>query len=300
MMRSTAGVYSHSGAIGPAIFVVPIAGLIAAPVLGTAYAYVDVYSPIAGYVSLLFVFGFAFALGWTISKIGYISRCRNTSFLFVAGLLAGLIGLYTSWAAFEYAVLTRYAEGFEAALLDVFLSPAAIWELARSINESGWYTISGMTPTGAVLWTFWGIEAVAVVVGTAMFSISALGDEVFCERCEQWMSKIAGKVRLQLPEDQTQLEKLSPDNLDPLGALATASPADNPHLRVDAWECQACKENAAVQVKVQAIEHNDKGKAEEKLEDVTPIWSVSSTALERLSGLADRPSTVTPHVLIRE
>jgi len=189
-------------------------------------------------------------------------------------------------------VLNRYGEGFEASLLDVFLSPVAIWELAKSINESGWYTISGMTPTGAFLWAFWGIEALAIVVGTAMFSISALSDEVFCERCEQWMSKIAGKVRLALPEDGAQLEKLTPDNLDPLEALATVSAAENPHLRVDTWECQTCKENSAVQVKTQAIVHDKKGKAEEKLEDVTPIWTVTSTAFERLSGLANRPSGV--------
>jgi hypothetical protein len=292
MAFSTGGVYSHSGIIGSAIFVVPIVGVIAALVLGTAYAFIDVYSPIAGYVSLLFIFGFAFGLGWVISQIGYVLRCRNTTFLFVAGLLAGLIGLYTSWAAFEFALLNRYSEGFEASLINIFLSPAAIWELAKSINEKGWYTIGGMTPSGVVLWAFWGIEAVAIVIGTAIFSISALSDEVFCERCEQWMSKVAGKVRLACPEDQAQLEKLAPDNLEPLWSLANASTTDNPQLCIDAWECRACKDNPAVQVKVRALVTNKKGDVEEQLEDVTPIWTVTSAAFERLSDLTVRPSGV--------
>jgi hypothetical protein len=283
------GVYSHSGTIGPAVFVVPIVGLVAALVLGTAYAYVDVYSPIAGYVSLLFVAGFAFGLGWTISKTGYAARCRNASFLCLIGFVAGLIGLYTSWAAFEYAVLKRYSEGFDASLLDVFLSPVAIWELAKAINVEGWYNIRGMTPKGVVLWVFWGIEAIAIVGGTAYFARMAIAGEVFCERCDKWASKFAGKVRLALPDNEDHLKTLSHDNLVPLEALNTVTPAVNPHLRIDTWECDGCGEHPAVQVKVHAIQLDKKGKPEEKVESITPIWSLTASAFERLMGLAKRP-----------
>lgn len=105
MTESTSGVYSHSGKLGPAVFTVPIGGIIATLVLSTVYAYVDVYSPIGGYISLLFVGGLAFGLGWAISKLGYFARCRNAAFLHLVGLVCGLAAVYTSWAVFEYAMI---------------------------------------------------------------------------------------------------------------------------------------------------------------------------------------------------
>jgi hypothetical protein len=271
------------------MFVVPIVAVVAALVLGTAYAYIDVYSPIAGYVSLLFVAGFAFGLGWTISKVGYMARCRSSSFLLFTGFVAGLIGLYTSWAVFEYAVLMRYGEGFEATLLEVFLAPMAVWELAKLINADGWYSISSMTPKGLVLWVFWGIEAIAIVGGAAYFATIAISEEVFCERCGQWASRFAGKVRLAPAESEDQLTSLAPDNLAPLETLKTVGQAENPHLRIDTWECSTCQDSRAVQLKVQATELDKKGKPEEKTEDITPIWSVTASAFDRLMGLSNRP-----------
>ena len=62
-MDTKLAVYQHSGRLGSGVVVVPVAAVIAAVVLSFAYAYADVYSPIAGYVSIILVAVFGGATG---------------------------------------------------------------------------------------------------------------------------------------------------------------------------------------------------------------------------------------------
>ncbi len=57
MTDSSTSVYAHSGKLGMGFFVVPLGGAVGAILLSIIYAYVTVCSPIAGYISLLFVGG---------------------------------------------------------------------------------------------------------------------------------------------------------------------------------------------------------------------------------------------------
>ena len=95
-MNDYAKVYRHSGKIGPAALSVPIMGIIGAIILSFVYAYITVYSPIAGYISILFVLGFAFGVGFAISWAGYSGKCRNPGFLYFLGFLISILhGLYS-------------------------------------------------------------------------------------------------------------------------------------------------------------------------------------------------------------
>lgn len=107
MFEETAGVYKPSGGLGTSLFVVPLVALIGTLIASVVYAYVTVYCPIAGFVSIVFVGGYAFALAFTVSLAGYVSKCRKPGFLHLAGFLTGLFGLYCSWAAFVYVLLAR-------------------------------------------------------------------------------------------------------------------------------------------------------------------------------------------------
>lgn len=282
MTDSTAGEYSHSGKLGTSIFIVPIGGFIVSVVLSIVYAYVDVYSPIAGYISLLFVVCLAFGLGWSISKLGYLARCRNPGFLHLVGLACGLVALYTSFAAFEYALFDRYEEDFSATLLDVLFSPGAVWGIAKEINAVGWYTIFGYTPAGIVLWLLWGAEAIIIVGGSSLFATAAINEEVFCETCDQWCSRTPGALHLGFPEEESALEDLRPDNLIPLAALESVDSSAPIYLRVDMWKCNSC-DTAALQTKTCAMVPDDDGKLELKTDDLTQIWSTTSAVLDEIS-----------------
>jgi hypothetical protein len=285
MHGTSPAVHRHSGGLGTSLFLLPIGAVIATVVLSIAYAYVDVYSPIVGYISLLFVVFFGFGLGYAVSQVGFIAKCRNTVLLRVTGLFSGLLALYVSWGTFEYALLSRYDEEFTASLADVLASPGVVWEMAKMINAEGWYSVGGFTPAGTVLWAFWGIEAIIVVGAPFLLATMAIDDQVFCENCRRWCKSVTSAVRLTLPESHSHLDNLRPENLQPLVSLPVAPPAESNFIRIDTWECDQCRSTAAMQAKVAARVPDKDGKVEEKTEDLTAIWNITPAVLKQIQSL---------------
>ena len=290
MSTTEATVYEHSGQLGSGAILVPVGALIATLILSVAYAYISVYSPIAGYISLLFVLGFGFGIAAATAYIGSYAKCRNPAFLRRVGFAAGLIGLYVSWAVFEYALLKRYDETFTVGLFDIVLAPAGAWELAKAINEEGWYSISGFTPSGVVLWIFWGIEAAAIIGIPAIFSTMAINDKVFCEQCDHWVPSSKKVIRLAVPSDAAPVTHLQAGEIEPLEALPSVSANTTPHLHVDVKACSTCKKTAAYQVNAVELEPDKDGKIKEKKTALTELLMMKPDALSRLQALADRPA----------
>jgi hypothetical protein len=239
-----------------------------------------------GYISVLFVVAFAFAVGWSVSRIGHWAHCRSTGFMHLAGFGTGLLALYVSWAAFEYALLNRFDPNFNASLADVILSPGPVWETAKAINREGWYSIGGGTPKGAVLWAFWGIEALIIVGASTLLAAGAIEGQVYCERCARWCDHTADAKRFTPPQSDEQLADLRPNHLEPLASLPAAGPSQSPFIRVETWLCSQCRRTAAMQAKHVTVRADKEGKPEERTHDLTPMWSVTPAALEQIRAPA--------------
>ena len=285
-------VYKHSGEIGSAAFVAPPLAMLAALVLSLIYAYIDVWSPITGYISILFVLGLAIGLMFSVRMITKLTKCRSPGFALALGLFTGVFALYASWAFFEYALLSRFDDSFDAGMLDVLLAPLAVWEIALNINETGWYSIRGITPSGGVLWFFWGVEALMIVGGAGLGGLTALEGEVFCEGCQAWCDESAVKPRLHTPQDLMQLQNLSSADLSALEALPAAGAGDNPHLWVEIKRCLGCDRTAAAQLKLVKFETNDKGEVSESTANLGSVHLVGAGELSRFEALAGRPVEV--------
>jgi len=268
---STIGrLHQPSGSLGSAAFVAPAISIVLAAILAIVYAYVLVYIPIGGYVSLFIVIGYAFALGMSVAWACKLSKCRSPKFVGTLGLIIGLLGFYLSWAAFEYVLFQRWDEAGEASLTALMLSPRAIWGLASAINEEGWYSIRDWTPSGIVLWLFWAIEAVIVVLGSMLIASGSAEDDVFCENCDAWCDREPTKDsnRLQLP-DPTALGRMKAGDINTLSQLAAAVDADQNYLRVRSWACGNCRRTAVIQVEEVTLSVDSKGKTSEKTQKVT-------------------------------
>ncbi len=266
-MNQHAKHYTHSGELGSSLLLVPIGGLIAAAVLAVAYAYISVYSPIAGWVSILFVLGFGFGQGLTVGQIGFLAKCRNPGLVTIVGLLTGVVALYLSWAVFEFALLKRYEPDFDASLVTLVLSPQAIWDMAKAINEEGWYSIKSFTPKGTLLWIFWAIEAALVVGLSAHAARFRIKGEVFCERCNAWCMNKPEPIRLAVPGseeevDEEGLEKIAAGDIDTLRSLGAAPEDDDPHIEVEIISCDQCNSTATFQTKLVYYEVDKKGNVE--------------------------------------
>lgn len=287
MSQVATGVYKHSGRLGTGLFLLPIVGLLAAVLLSAAYAYAVVYTPIAGYVSLLFVGGLAFGLGWTIAKTGHIAKCRNTGFLAISGFVAGLIALYSSWAVFIFALFSKEAPELAASLDAYYLNPNFTWFWVRTISEDGWFSMFGGPIKGTTLWVMWGIEAAIIVIGTVLFSMMNMDEKVFCEDCNQWCDSHDGPAVLEIPQDATVLETLTPENVDSLAQLDGAPAESEQYIRVDGWKCSACDRTSAIQAKIAKIVIDKEGKASEEAQELTEVWLVDTAAHDHV--MRERP-----------
>ncbi len=284
-MRHSANVYTHSGSLGSALFLVPLVGIVAGLVLGLLYAYITVYSPIGGYVSVLFVAGLGFGVGMASALSAKVAKCRNPAFLKVAGFAVGLATLYGSWVFFEFVLLRHGGAEIEwANLPGLFLSPAVVWELASSINEDGWFSIGSFTPSGIVLWILWAIEAMIIVGIVTIATGFSVDDEVFCERCNQWIETGGPPLRLTIPEGEDLQTRVAGGELEALESLTPATDI-YPFLAVDLKECDRCKNMATYQVKMIEQKVADDNTTKVEKSDLTEVLRVPADALGRLKEL---------------
>ena len=240
MQETKNPIYRLSGNLGLGPVMIPIGGVIAIAVLSLAYAYINVYSPIAGYISILFVGGFAFGVGTAFSVLAHLSKCRNIGYTRVFGAIAGLLALYTSWAMFIQVLFARDIIGFEGSKLDIFMDPSFVWEAASLIADGGWYSLGSFTPSGMILWIFWLVEA-AIIVGLASFiSASSLEGEVFCEACNDWADQENGITRLQRPKESGGVGDLAAENISLPLVLPPFERGKKRSLRFDRWHCSKC------------------------------------------------------------
>ncbi len=290
MILST-NTYKHSGNLGGSVFVVPLVGIVAGLILALVYAYVTIYSPIAGYVSILFVLGLGFGVGFLMAYGAITSKCRNPTFLKAAGVLTGVFTLYAAWVFFEFVLLKRGgAEITWANLPAMFFSPATIWDIAKSINVEGWYSLSSFTPSGIVLWIFWAIEAAIIIVMITVLTGFSIDDEVFCERCNQWL-EADQPLALAIPETEDLQTRASAGEIDALEALAPATDVDFPRLAVEIKECGRCHGFTTYQVKLADQEVDDDGKTKDEVNDLTQVLLVSGTDRDRLKAIPAAPAS---------
>ena len=288
-MLDTPEVYKHSGRLGSAPIVVSLVGIVAGFVLALAYAYADVYIPIAGYVSFILTLVFAVGVGYSLSTAARIAKCRSTGFLHLTGFLIGLLALYFAWVTFLF-VLLRQGESSEAkiSLVDILLNPAVVWEIARAIGEEGWYSMRGGLIKGTILWVFWGIEALVVVIGITALAPTGIADQVFCERCHRWCKTTKNFMRLMVPKNDDLLARFSSGQIDAMAEMPAAHDAVSPYMRVDVDRCESCQDTATWRASLVTHERTKEGKIEEKNQDMVAPLLLTPNRLGQLEQYAAR------------
>jgi hypothetical protein len=278
--------YKRSGKIGPALIWVPFIGIIGSIILSFVYSYITVYSPIIGYLTLLFVVGFGIGLGFVLSVTGYLSKCRSTAFMMVMGFLISIFAIYSSWIFFVYTLMKK-SGAFMPLALSMYFSPFEIWEFIQSLNAEGWYKVFDMIPSGTVLWIFWGIEAL-IIMGAAIFlSTTTIEASLFCERCSKWTDEIE-PILLEFPDDKTVQQQLKEGDIKNLLTLNRVLPKQYPHLRLELLECKKCRETAGFRLKQVTLKIIEKKKKVETVE-FSKIFTIPYTYFRKLKYLESKP-----------
>lgn len=255
--------YRHSGNFSTSGLLAGLAAsLVAALVLAYAYAYILVYLPIAGYITFIISAGFGAGIGWSTISVLKRGKVRNEVVMLGAAAGIGLLALYVAWAVWVYALLRR-AEA-DVGLLPVLTNPPVLWEVIGAINAEGAWSISGATPSGAVLWILWAVEALIILGAAGLVAKSMSGDGVFCEQCGDWCEGTEMIARTAHGNPSDVVAKIEGKDFPAVQALGPVAAGARSWMHLTLAHCKSCDETIVLSMNSVRLEKDDKGNDSEK------------------------------------
>lgn len=274
--------YAHSGKIAPQLVLgIPIL-LIISTLLAFAYAYSVIYIPIIGYLSFLLTIGFAIGVGFCTAIVLQFFKTRNSLFALCFGLGSGIFALYAAWVTFEYVLWNKDAT--EHIELLQLVDPLVVWRVACLIAEKGWYSIQSMTPKGAVLWSFWGVEACTIIGVSGYMAHSFIKDSVFCEACKGWTDDRKNKLTFEFIDESELKEKLSNQDLTFLEDIIKVKRTQDSFYRIDCNVCCTCENLYTLSLLRVNRTWDKEGKETEKTKIIMKNLFISKETFEQLTG----------------
>jgi len=255
--------YKHSGRTGLSIPVILLVGIPVIVVLAAIYSYIVVYCPVVGYVNVLFLGGYVLGAGFVLATLAKLSKSRSPGTLALLGLFVGLAGFYASWVFFIHALFGRMDEAVDVSVLGIASSPSGVWDVAKGINENGWWG-----PSGIAQWALVGIEAVIMICGVALITWGSIDREVFCEECKTWCEPFE-TMHMKPTEEILSSDVNSLDHMNLL-QLEETDNTEYPRIDAEVLQCTGCKLTQAIRLKRVSQVLND-GNLEEQVEDVPRI-----------------------------
>ena len=276
--------YQHSGqfALG-SVILGTIAAAAMGSVLAAAYAAVVLYIPFAGVISFILSIGFGVLLGLTIAAALRWAKVRHEGILFLSSATAASSALYVSWAVWTWLLLRQ--SDVEAHVLALVQKPDVVWGLLGEINAVGAWSMSGFTPTGAVLWVLWGLEALLILVPAVLLPLGVLSVP-FCERCDIWCEPSEDVARLSACEPSQLKSHMDAKELDVLLELGNPAEHDDTWIRVDLHDCPSCGNLHTMTLKSISVTVVDDGEHQQKELEVVNHLLLNTEEAHQIRALA--------------
>jgi hypothetical protein len=250
--------YRHSGSFRITGLAMALVGsLLASLVLAAAYAYLILYIPLAGIVTFLLTGGFAAGVGWVTGALLRRGHVRNMLLGSALALGVALVAWWFHWCTWLFALLHR--AGQDVSLVAIALQPGVTWELVRSVNASGAWSLGGFEPTGIALWAIWAIELLVILGVAWLVAHAMIAMEPYCERCESWCPGKPVPMRL-APIDEADARRRAESH--DLGALVSMGPPpdDSAWTQLTLHACPRCDRTNSLIVEAITRKVDAKGK----------------------------------------
>jgi len=274
--------YRHSGkAPILGLILIGLAGFIAVPILGLIYGVLIRVIPFI-YINVFLVIGYAYAVGYVLSRAAKYGKVRNMYLLGLAAFFFGVLADYIGWVAW-LAVLVG-----DPFFLVEFFFPADILYFITVVAEEGAWTLSGSTPTGGFLYILWFIEACAVIGGSVYVTLNLLSKIPFCEESNAWAEKrtqIGAFTPLANPSQFKQA--VTQGNFSAFNELKLSPENERHFTTLEVYECEHCRNFHVLNVNDVTITINRKGKADFKTKNVLSNLILSPFQLASLKKLAE-------------
>lgn len=238
--KNTVKYYKHSDKYSMnLLWGFPIVG-VASIILSLIYAYLVVYIPLFGVINIITSCGYGIAIGAIVGALLSAFNTRNIKIATTFSISASLLAFYIVWVAFEYVLSQRYS--YNDGFLSMLFSFSDIFEEATNIAHRGWFSIKKLTPTGFILWTLWGLEAI-IIIGVSIFiSLYLYFESVFCETCNQSNEEVKDILTFTYPEKKELEDKISHQDQSFLYSVEHIT-KDTPHYyKINRTQCNECKD----------------------------------------------------------
>lgn len=169
-----------------------LGGLLAGAGLALIYVYATWYIPFI-YLNFCFTAILGGAVGWVVYRLARGGHLRSAGGATGLALVVALATVYVQWAAY-LTLMAGVEEGttntsFDAGIfLGLLLSPAHMWSMLHIINDTGSWSVLGVTPSGVFLWLIWLAEALIIVLVALTFGADAIGHP-YSETTRAWATE---------------------------------------------------------------------------------------------------------------
>ena len=271
--------YKPSGIIPvKGIFISLITAFVITVILSIIYIALQWFIPFI-YLNLFIAAGLGFGVGGAVFIAIGSGKIRNTKYEGVLAALCGLLAWYCQWGLF--VSLMSEAEGSMGGGMWVRSSfnltgfwyilthPDILFQAMLSLNDAGTFTLKHNTVSGTLLWVVWVIEALIIIGGPILFSLSGRSTNPFSEQNDQWMEQrdVEGKLKSVADPDH-MIQELSAGNLKFLKDFLPADDLSNDYATLRVYESPGDPVNY---ISVTNISHKPDKKGELKKETKTVI-----------------------------
>ncbi|MBU1431258.1 hypothetical protein KKF91_12025 [Myxococcota bacterium] len=266
--------YAPSGGFSiAALLTIPIIVLPTAALLAALYAYLSVYNPFI-YVTALGTMAFGAGVGLSMNLAARWGKIRAPKLVGLALLLAAAASLYLTWVVWVHAFLGRGD-------LDVWIwGPAELWGVIQLVAQQGAWSLSSYTPTGIVLYIFWGAEALLLIGFIFIVGLNQVYAP-FCERCAAWMTELDSQAWAGTSDEPALIARIK------AGALEAVEDSDGEGapLALTLHHCPRCQRVGTLSLKAVTVTVNDKGKEETSTRDLIEHLMLDEDGLRRARAL---------------
>lgn len=205
---------------------------------GWVYGWLAIQSRVPGWSGAVYALLLAAVAGGVPMALAVPLRVRSRGALRGVGLVAAVAILYLSWGSFGAAIEDWVTGGRGPGTVAFWSDPLRTWAVPLRLDERGWYEMAGLRPSGVLLWTFWGFEALLVCaagVGLPPRLVAARGH---CAACNRWLEE---QKPLRIPADEGDVARRVRDGgLAVIGSVVAPSLGASKWIRVDLRRCPAC------------------------------------------------------------
>jgi hypothetical protein len=114
-------------------------------------------------------------------------------------------------------------------------------------------------------------------------------EEVFCEECNKWAEDLNFDMRLAV-DNKDLTKEIIESNVEKILNFDKLENPNTEHIKVNIHQCSKCQNTNTIDIDFITYKTNDKGEVEEKNEDFSSVYILSTNQLNLFVNKKNEPT----------